>query len=282
MNEEITKKSIHHQAKKWLVNLLLLALIIYVGSLAYSQILKSQYIGRDINAVATINVSGDAHLFAAPDIAVMDFSVKSEAKTVADAVKDNTLKMNAITQAVKTLAVDAKDLQTTNYNISPRYEYVKVLMPNTPNSSAENTQRTEYEYIPNGKQVLAGYEVTSTLTIKMRDLSKIGDIIQAATDAGANEAGSLQFTIENPDTLQEQARKEAIDKAKTQAQILASQLAVKLVRIVNFSDNGQPVIYRNSAKSTMNYAAESAVPAPAIEAGQNEITSSVNITYEIQ
>lgn len=281
MDEETQKKSIQHQAKKWLVNLLLLALIIYVGSLAYSQLLKSQYIGRDVNAATTISVNGDAHIFAAPDIAIMDFSVKSEAKTVADAIKDNTLKMNAITDAVKKLGVDAKDLQTTNYNISPRYEYVKVLTPNTLNLPAENTQIPEYEYIPNGKQVLAGYDVTSTLTIKMRDLAKIGDIIQVATNAGANEAGSLQFTIENSDNLQEQARKQAIDKAKTQAQILANQLGVKLVRIVNFSENGQPIIYRNTAAS-MKYAAELAAPAPTIETGQNEITSSVTITYEIQ
>ena len=279
---------------KGIMTVFAIVLMLYILSLTYSSVLKSQYIGRDISAATTINVSGDADVYATPDLAVMDFSVQSEAKTVADAMKDNTTKMNAIGAAVKALGVDAKDLQTTNFNISPRYDYVKqIVTPPAPLStpstasgvsvgSAGSAPSPVIDYYPNGKQVLAGYDVTATLTVKMRDLSKVGDIIQAATTAGANQAGSLQFTIDKPDTLQTQARQQAIDKAKAQAKTLADQLGVRLVRIVSFSENGaRPMVY-NAKSVAMDSAVGAAVPAPAIETGQNKISDSVSITYEIQ
>lgn len=289
-NETQNKWAACCDSNKGIMAVLLITAILYIAALTYSTILKSKFIGRDITAATTINVSGNADVYASPDLAVMDFSVQSEAKTVAGAMSDNNTKMNAIGAAVKALGVDAKDLQTTNFNISPRYDYVRqVVTPPVPLStpgaggvSAGSASSPVTEYYPNGKQVLAGYDVTATLTVKMRDLSKVGDIIQAATTAGANQAGSLQFTIDNPDALQAQARQQAIDKAKAQAQELAKQLGVRLVRIVSFSENGvRPMVF-NAKSVAMDSAVGAAVPAPAIETGQNKISDSVSITYEIQ
>ena len=107
----------------------------------------------------------------------------------------------------------------------------------------------------------------------------IGSIIQGATDAGANQVGDLQFTIDKEDEFKKQARKEAIKKAKSKAEELASQLGVKLVRIADFSEGVSVPYYYGLEKSVAMGAGEAA---PQIETGENKIEVTVSITYEIK
>ncbi len=214
----------------------------------------------------TIMVSDTGEIYAKPDLALTTFSVVKEAKTVGEALSENTKKMNAVISFVKGEGIEDKDVKTTNFNISPRYEWY------------EESQC--YPPCPGGKRVLVGYEVTQSLEVKIRDMTKIGDIIQGATDAGANEVGDLQFTIDKEDELKAQARTEAITKAKTKAKDLASQLGVKLGRIISFNESNQlPYYYGYSMKE----AASSAIGGgtPSIETGENKIEVTVTITYEI-
>jgi uncharacterized protein YggE len=177
--------------------------------------------------------------------------------------------MNAVIDSVKSQGVEEKDIKTISFNIYPRYEYRK--------------EETEIYPYPPGKRVLVGYEIQQSLQVKIRDMEKIGDIIQGATDAGANQVGDLQFTIDEQDELKKQAREEAIKKAKAKAQELASQLGIKLVRIANFSE-GVSVPrydYTLTKEAAMGGAGE-AVPQPQIETGENKIEVTVTITYEIR
>lgn len=273
----------------WIVaSVLILVLTFYVLILGLNAIKSGKYIGK-LGAAqgSTITVSDSSDVYAKPDLAVMDFTVVSQAKTVADAMADNTAKMNAVIEAVKKLGVDAKDLQTTNFYISPRYDYVREAVT-TPTPAATGAVGAGGSAVssptliyPNGKQVLAGYDVNQTLTVKMRDLAKVGQIIESATVAGANQAGSLQFTIDKPDVLEQQARGEAIVKAKAKAKELADQLGVSLGRITGFSEN-ESAPYPIYAKSVAMDAAGTGGAAPSIETGQNKITASVSITYEIE
>ena len=112
-------------------------------------------------------------------------------------------------------------------------------------------------------------------------MEKIGDIIQGATDAGANQIGDLQFIVDKEDEFKKQAREEAIKKAKEKAKELASQLGVDLVRITNFSESGETprlMYYEATAKSV---GGGGEMPAPSIQTGENKISVSVSITYEI-
>ena len=130
--------------------------------------------------------------------------------------------------------------------------------------------------------MLVGYEVTQSLEVKIRDMAKIGDILQGATDAGANQVGDLQLTVDKQDELKKQAREEAIKKAKARAQELASQLGIKLVRIVNFSEGvSVPYYYDYALKEAAGMGGETA-PSPQIETGENKISVTVTITYEIR
>jgi uncharacterized protein YggE len=213
----------------------------------------------------TITVSDTGEIYAKPDLVLTTFSVITEAKTVTEAMQENTKKMNAIIDFVKGQGVEEKDVKTASFNVYPRYEYQKV--------------ETEIYPYPPGKRVLVGYEVTQSLEVKIRDMEKIGDIIQGATDAGANQVGDLQFTIDKEEELKQQARAEAIKKAKEKAEKLAEQLGVKLVRITNFSENSVVPYYGFEKVATpMAGGAE----APQIETGQNKISVTVTLTYEIR
>ncbi len=214
----------------------------------------------------TITVSDTGTIYAKPDLAQTSFSVITEATTVAEAVGENTKKMNAVINSVKGEGVEEKDLKTTSFYIYPRYEWYE--------------DETCIPPCPSGKRILVGYEVQQSLEVKIRDMTKIGDIIQGATDSGANQVGDLQFTIDKQDELKKQARDQAISKAKTKAKELAKQLGVKLVRVSNFSESGILPYY---------YGLEKAAPAglgggeaPQIETGENKIEVTISITYEIK
>lgn len=249
---------------KPLLKLLILSAAVFLGVLSVAKLIDIQ--GKLTETQNTITVSGTGTIYAKPDLALVSLSVITEAKTVAKAMADNTEKMNAIIGFVKEKGVEDKDLKTTNFNIYPRYEY-------------ENKDCSLY-YCPPGKRVLTGYTINQSLEVKMRDMEKIGEIIEGATTAGANEVGNLQFTIDNQDELKKQAREDAIEKAKAKAKELAKLLGVRLVRINSFSESSVLPYYFN-AKEAMGLGG-AAPAAPQIETGENKIEVTVSITYEIR
>jgi uncharacterized protein YggE len=211
----------------------------------------------------TITVSETGTVYTKPDLAIASFSVVTEEKTVARAMEKNTKKMNDVVSFIKEQGVEEKDLKTTTFNISPRYEWY----------DSDNYS---------GKRVLVGYEVRQTLEVKIRDLNNIGTIIEGGTSVGANEVSDLQFTVDKQDELKKQAREEAISKAKAKAEELAKQLGVRLVKISNFSESTDLPYYVNLKESALGIGGGDAVPAtPQIETGENKIEVQVSITYEI-
>ena len=252
--------------KRNIITVLLIVAIVFLVSLTVWVSIDIQ--NKIQETENTITVSDTGEVYAKPDLALTTFSVITEEKQVAEALSKNTEKMNAVIDSVKNQGVEEKDLKTVSFNIYPRYEYQRV-------------EPEIYPYPP-GKRVLVGYEVTQSLEVKIRDMAKIGDILQGAADAGSNQVGDLQLTIDKEDELKEQAREEAIKKAKDKAQKLASQLGIKLVRIVNFNEGiSIPRYYDYALKEAVGMGEETA-PQPQIETGENKIEVTVTITYEIK
>lgn len=261
----------------------LAVLAVYVAVLAANAVKANKYIGKDTAVQSTISVSGSGDVFVKPNLVVMDFSVVSEGTGVSEATADNNKKMNAIVDAAKSLGITDKDMQTTAYNISPRYDYVKQVATPAGPSAAIGSLPSDPAY-GSGRRVLSGYDVTQTLTIKIREenMLKIGQIIEEATAAGANQVGDLQFTLDSPEAVQAQAREKAISDAKSKAGALAAQLGVKLVRITGYSDGGYyPAAQLNFSAKEMAVGTDRAV-APNIQTGENKVTANVSITYEIE
>ncbi|MFC1700783.1 SIMPL domain-containing protein [Patescibacteria group bacterium] len=251
-----------------LIGLIMILLIVIIISTIFgisNKIKQGRYIGQEIETKNTITVSDSAEIYAKPDLALINVSVITESKTVTSAMSQNTEKINKISEYLKKAGVNKSDLKTTNFNIFPIYEY-----PDSRSYSIE-------------KRVLTGYEVRQTLQVKIRELEKTGELIQGATDAGANQVGNLQFSIDKQDELLKEAREQAINKVKDKAKELAGQLGIRLVRITNFSEGGGAPIYKNmdfAMTEGLGIGGGGAV-APEIETGENKIEVSVSITYEI-
>lgn len=247
--------------------LFLIIVIIFFAVQIQNGIKSGKYIGQGSENRNTINVTGVGEVYSKPDLATMSFSVISSAKTVEEATAGNTGKMNAVIGAVKGQGVEDKDVVTVSYNIVPTYDYI-------------DAYEDEISY-RGGKRVLSGYEASQTLMVKIRDLAKIGTIIDAATAAGANESGDLRFTIEDEDSLVAEARAKAIGKAKAKASQLAGELGVSLVKITGFSENNHSNQDYSYASKMMDSAEGAANSVPSIEPGQNKVQVTVNIAYEI-
>lgn len=208
------------------------------------------------------SVVGSGTVYAKADIANIEVGLRTDTKkTAAEATAQSTVKMNNIILELKKLNIEDKDIKTANFNLNPVYNYT------------------------NAKgQELIGYEVAQTLSLKIRDLTKIGDVIAKTTEQGANQIGNITFTIDDEFALKNQARELAINKAKEKAILIASQSGMKLGKVKSVYENTDPVIspimYSN-AKLDMAGGGVS-VSSPDIQSGQNEIKVEVTLVYEVK
>jgi len=185
--------------------------------------------------------------------------LQTEDKSVAKAQKDNTDKMNTVIEKLKKdFNIDGKDIQTANYNIYPQYDWT------------------------NNRQILRAYQVSQSVNVKIRDLTKISDILNVVGQAGLNEVSGLTFDVDEPENLKQQARELAIKNAQEKAESLAKIAGVKLGKVISFSeyaDNSGPIPYESYALKGMGVGGGGA--APMVETGSTEITITANVEYEI-
>lgn len=240
-------------------------------------------------ATNTITVNGTGSVVAIPDIATFSFGVTETAATVAAAQTAASTKTNAAIDALVSAGVATSDIQTISYDINPQYEttnepciYNTVVPVSSGMSSGAISGGVMIPVCPSSKSVLTGYDVSETIEVKVRDISQAGTLFQTIGALGVENVNDLQFSIDNMEAVQDQARSAAIADARTNASELASELGVSLVRIVGFSDNSGggvvPLMYASNAM----VASASAAPAPSIPQGQQKVTDNVSVTYEIR
>ena len=259
---------------KFLNKIFILAVILIAGVLIYLASLigyQSRYL--DQQNQNQITVSGEGKVYAKPDVAMVSLGVKADGATVADVTKSGTDKMNAVIAAIKKLGIDDKDIQTTNYSLSPVYSNTVVPLPavySLPMMPVQSSSK------------LTGYTLEQDVQVKIRDFTKIPDVLSEASTSGANVVGDLQFTVDNPEQFKDQARAQAIAQAKTDAENMAKESGINLGKIINVYEGYSPVpVMYNSAKAMGGGVAESA-PAPVIEPGQQEIDVTINLTYQVR
>jgi len=262
-----------------------LMLVLFLAVQVVAGVENWRYIGSGVQATNTITVSGHGEELAVPDIAEFTFSVVSDKTTVADAQADATAKINAITAYLTAAGVDKNDIQTSDYSVYPQYDYQNAICPTTAPAVYNGTSGSSASvaYCPPGKQTLKGYEVNQTTTVKVRDTSKAGDLLTGVGSKGATQVSGLNFTFDNPDQAQDQARDKAIQNAKSKADTLAKELGVSLVRVVSYNENGNPgPVYYKTLDMAAGSSAVAPQASPDISVGQNKITSDVSVTYEIR
>lgn len=265
---------------------LTVVLCIYLLAKTITEIKNYGNIPSESAATNTISFDGTGEVSAVPDLATISFTIREDAKNVKDAQTKATAKETAALNFLGESGIAKKDIQVQGYNSMPQYEYQNAVCPPEPmqpqNGVSSGSVSTAI-YCPPGKNVLTGYEISEDVSVKVHDLTKAGDIVTGIGAVGISEITGPNFSIENEDALKEKARKIAIDDAKAKADALSKDLGVQLVRIVNFSENGNyPVpMYAMGAAKADNVSSVPA-PSPTLPTGENKITSNVTITYEIR
>lgn len=246
---------------KVLAAIIMVYFICYLGTLIRNNSKSFNYIGKAGRAERTIVINGMGKVTGTNDIAVTTIGYSNTDKDVAKAQAENKKVMDQITADLKKLGVAEKDMQS-NYSIYP-----------------------DYNYTQDKGQELKGYRVSNQVTVKIRDLSKIPNILGLAGKYGATEVNGLSFTIDDPENLKAQAREKALADAQMKAAKLAQTLGVRLVGVVSFTEyEGGGDFYQPMKYSMMGAEGGGAMPlAPeSISAGSRDVVMNVSMVYEIE
>jgi uncharacterized protein len=211
-----------------------------------------------------IMVSGEGSASAAPDMALVSLTVLREAATAREALDANNKAMAEVLGAMRTAGVAEKDLQTSGFSIQPKYTY-------------PDPNKTDQPQEPK----ISGYSVMNSLGVRVRDLAKLGEIIDQSVTLGVNQGGDITFTKDDDTALLEEARKNAMANALAKAKTLATAGGVSTGRILEISEQSfqpQPIPMMR-AEMAMAKSADAAVP---VAAGENTYRVNVNVTFEIK
>jgi uncharacterized protein YggE len=242
---------------KSILTSIFLAVLIVLGIFWARNLYKQNYyIGKNPDIQRNITITGEGKVTAIPDIANVSLGLSTEKKTVAEAQTENSTVFNNLINKLTALGIAKEDIRTANYYINPAYDY------------------------PDNKQVLRGYVVSQNADIKIRQTDKVAAVLQLAGELNLNQIGGLTFTIDDPEVYNQQAREKALAQAKDKAEALAKVMGVKLGKIINFSENENyvPPVYTMYDKAA---GIGGGGPAPAIEAGSQDISIMATITYEL-
>jgi hypothetical protein len=220
-------------------------------------------------ATDTITVQGNGQATLPPDVARVSFSVQNTATTVAVAQAATTKQANAALEFVKGQGIEEKDVKTLSYNISPQYSY--------PNPCPRGGYCPDYSGTPK----ITGYQVSETVQVTVRDLTKVGELLGGLGKLEVQNVSGPAFALDDSTAGYTAARADAIAKAKAQADLLAKQLGVRLEKIVNFSESSggypYPMMYGLGMGGDSKVAS-----APNVPTGENTYNATVSITYEIR
>jgi uncharacterized protein YggE len=204
-----------------------------------------------------ITVMAQGKASAEPDLAMITIGVETRESTAGLAAEENNDRMADVMDALLAVGVAEEDIQTIDYSI-----------------------RAEIDWDDDEHRVI-GYVVTNSVLVKMRDMDKVGDVLDAVTEAGANNIYGIQFTFDDPAELREQARAEAMAEARKKAEALAQLAGVRLgsPRQISESSTEAAPYYLDQMYAPV----ESAVGGrgATISAGQLEVTVQVQVTYDI-
>jgi len=204
-------------------------------------------------------VTGTGKVYLVPDVAYINIGVNTQSKNVTEALSKNNEQSQALTEALKKMGIAEKDIQTVSFNIYPQQQY-------------------------DDSGVMSGilYVVDNVVSLTLRDLPKLGDTLDSAVRAGANSINSIQFDVQDKDKPLSEARTQAVDKARVQAEELAKAAGVTLGQLVsintlNLGSNSIP--FYGMGGGGYSPMVNTTVP---VSAGQLVLTVDVSLVYEIK
>lgn len=252
------------KSERILVSACLIALALFLVFLCFFFYKKTSLLGHPENMRDTFSMSGHGEISAVPDIAIIRAGLETTAKNVADAQKQNTERMNGFLKKVKDYGVNEKDRKTTDYTITPKYEFQR------------DRQGLE-------KNIITGYSVSQQIELKIRSLDTISSILSLLGEFELNQVGSFSFSVDDKDELKQQALEHAVTNARVKAERLGRSGRIHIGRLISFSENTYPGTMMAEAGGSPSYDMKMApqAPTPTIEKGSTLIESNIFATFEI-
>ncbi len=240
-----------------LVGILLVYGVVLLGTMIRNNLEAYHYIGQAEKQERTITVEAQGKVTAKPDVAMTRMGMSAEGETVVEAQAANGAVMNELIAKLKELGIAEDDIQTTDYNIFPRYEYTE----------------------EDGRE-LRGYQVSQNVTVKIREIDNANAVLALAGEVGANNVSGIDFTLDDREVYLDEAREEAMRKLQQKSRTLADMLGVRVVSVVSY-DEYEAAGY-DREYPMMRAEAFSLGGAPQIESGSTDIVMTVRAVLEIK
>ena len=202
-----------------------------------------------------LSVSSQAEARRAPDIATVSAGVVTQAADGNTAMRQNAEQMNRVLAAVKAAGVAAKDVQTSGINLNPQYRYEENQPPR-----------------------ITGYQASNTVNVKLREVAKMGKVLDALVASGANQVNGPSFGIDDPEPLYDRARLDALKAARARAETYAGALGVRVRRIVSISEGGAAMPSPMPRMAMMKAEAYDSTP---VAAGESSVSVNLDVVFEL-
>jgi len=207
-------------------------------------------------APSTLSLSANGEVSATPDMATINFAVVTQGNTASDAMKANNTRMNAVMASLKNAGIAAKDIQTSNLNLNPQYDYTDGQAPR-----------------------LTGYQAQNQITVRVNDLNQTGPVIDTVIKAGINQVNAINFGLKNDEAVTDQARQAAVATLLKRANLYAGATGMKVKRIISISEGG-PVY--NQPQPMMFARAKMADASTPVSSGELQLSVNVSATFELE
>ncbi|MBY9067014.1 SIMPL domain-containing protein [Hyphomonas sp. WL0036] len=219
---------------------------------------------NSIQPETTLQVSAEGRVDRAPDIAFVTAGVTEERKTAQEAMAAQSAAMNGVFKAMEAAGISERDIQTSGLSLQPRYDYVE-------SAGRDGVKR--------GEQKLAGYVASNQVTIRVRDLSRLGETLDSLVSSGGNTLSGVSFGLDNDKEVRGEARSKAMKEAIAKAELYASAAGLRVARIVTITE-GYEYSPQPAPMARMAMAADMMESTP-IAGGEVGITANVNVMFEL-
>ena len=214
----------------------------------------------DVGAVVPqgtlLSVSASADAKRVPDVASISTGVVTQATDANAAMRANAVQMDKVMAAIRKAGIAERDIQTSGINLNPNYKYVE-----------------------NAPPAIVGYQASNTVNVKVRDLSKLGKVLDTLVEQGANQINGPSFEVDKPEEAYDEARIAAIKKAQARAQTYADALGLKVRRIVSISEGGASLPRPMPMMRAM--AMDSMAKETSVSPGEASLSVSIDVVFEL-
>ena len=203
-----------------------------------------------------LSISAQAEARRVPDVATLSAGVVTQAADANAAMRANATQMDKVMAAIRAAGIAERDIQTSGVNLNPQYKYVE-----------------------NQSPTITGYQASNTVDLKVRDVARLGKVLDALVASGANQVNGPNFEIDQPEPVYDQARRDALQKAQARAEMYAKALGLKVRRIVSISEGGgyrppmpMPMMAMARAKNESD---------TSVAPGETTLTANLDVVFEL-